>query len=246
MGWFRIEAGRLRYRSITHAPFAAWLETPRAAVALADASQRIGFRLLGRTRAARNALCRQLQDIAADDRIRAIIDDQACAYPTSLASLAFLESLPRTTVDLRRIVVVPRLLLNARAHHAMDERIAEVIRSGRLEGGEALRTFFVTTLVDEMDRALAIARPTAARPVPAHEGWASVGVNLHFKWDVADWSGPAWPGHHYVYERPPGGLGRGQRRRLEATIREIEASLDRWPRQRRHETLQRAASAAAI
>ncbi len=244
MGWYRVTDGCLNYRRLKHDPFTAWLASPRGAEVVASVSEGLRFSLLGRKRAARRLLWRQLGTILADGRVRAIIDSHARTYQSLLASLAFLEPLPRATVDLRRVVIVPRLLLDARAHELIQEDLHRLIDAQDITGGEALREFLVTTLVDEMDRACVTARPTVGRPLLAGQEWASVRVDLHFTWETPAWTGPSWPGHHFVYERPRERLTLRQGRRLNAAMNEMAGTIDRWPRAKRHETLQRAQRAA--
>jgi hypothetical protein len=71
-------------------------------------------------------------------------------------------------------------------------------------------------------------------------------VDLHYLWDAPDWSGPTWPGHHYVHEQPPSGLTRRQRRHLKKAIEELSGSLTRWPRPKRHDTVQRAVASLGV
>src|SRR5512133_3016473 len=112
MGWFRIEDGRLQFRGVTRVPFVYWLETPAGDATVSAVSDRIGFRPFGRRRAARRLLWLELQATAGDPRVQSVVAEQVRAYHALLASLAFVDALPRATVDLRRIVIVPRLLLN--------------------------------------------------------------------------------------------------------------------------------------
>ncbi len=246
MAWFRVEDGCLRYRGVTRTPFAYWLETPRGSDTLQAVAGTMRFRLFGRRHAARRALWRELQATAGDERVQAIVRDQARAYHALLATLAFVDALPRATVDLRRVVVVPRVLLNARALQAMHEAIDPLLNATELLGGDALREFFVTALVDEMDRAFMLARPSPHRPVPAREQWATVAVDLHFVWDAPDWSGPIWPGHHYVHEVPRSRLGRRHRNHLKKALAGIDAQMAQWPRAKRHDTVQRAVATFGV
>jgi hypothetical protein len=240
MGWFRLAGGRLVYRAAARGLFAAWLSTSEGNQAVAAIASRVGFAPFGRRRAARRQVWRQIRETMAAAPVQAAIRDHARRYESLLASLAFVEPLPRTTVDLRRLVIVPRLLLNAAAHELLQDQMVACIDTARMIGGDAFRDFLVTTLVDETDRAFVTGRQTVRRPVPPGAEWASVGVDLHFTWETPDWPGPAWPGHHYVYEYPRAKLTRRQRRRLEAAIEEMAATIARWPPFKRHETVQRA------
>ncbi len=238
MGWFRVVDGRLRYRRVTPVPLIEWTSTPEGRSAVTAAGRYVRFSLFGRERTGRARLWRELKDLAANDRVVSIVTELANVYPSLLAGFAFADALPRVTVDLRRLVVVPRALVNARALATLTERFLELHVEQGLRGGAQLRDFFVVTLVDEMDRALLSARPTARRPVVAGEGWVSVGVDPAFVWLKPPWQGPSWAGHHYLYEPPPGGLARRERKHLESAIRDLAASLGGRSYIERYETLQ--------
>ncbi len=242
MGWFRIVDGHLRFHRLTRAPFTDWSSTPRGRATIVGTRRTIRFALFGRDRAARMRLWHEVLRFASDGRVQAIVTEQAHAYHTLLASFAFVEALPRTTVDLRRLVVVPRSLVNVRSHAMLTERLAAVHLDSQTPWSEALRDFVIMTLVDEMDRAFLASRPTTRRPVPAADEWASVGVDVDFVWVKPYWAGPGWEGHHYLYERPRGGLTWRQRKRVETAMRQIAAALASCSRAERHETLQCAAA----
>ncbi len=240
MGWFRVKDGCLCYRGVTPAPLAEWATTADGREAVAAAGRYVRFSVFGRERRGRARLWRELKDLAVNERVVSIITEQANLYPSLLAAFAFADALPRVTVDLRRLVVVPRALLNARVQSAIAQRFLDLHIERGLRGGEQLRDFFVITLVDEMDRALLSAHPTVRRAIAAGNGWATVGVDPNFVWLKPPWQGPAWQGHHYVYEPPRGGLPRRQRKRVESAIRDLATSLGNRSYIERYETLQRA------
>jgi hypothetical protein len=206
----------------------------------------VRFSLFGRDRAARSRLWHELETLASDGRVEEVISEQARFYHTVLASFAFVEALPRTTVDLRRLVAVPRSLVNVRCHTMLSERVADLALEDLPCGGRALRDFLVMTLVDEMDRAFLASGPTVRHPVPAADEWVTVGVDVDFVWVKPSWEGPGWEGHHYLYELPRGGLTRRQRKRVETAIRQVAAALESCSRAERHETLQSAAAALKV
>ena len=242
MGWFRVVDGHLRYAGVTRAPFTAWTTTARGSATLAAARRQVRFGVFGRDRAARSRLWGEVRTILGDTRLQTIITEQARLYHSLLAGFAFVEALPRTTVDLRRLVVVPRALVNVRSHTMLAERLASLHLETATNGGDALRDFLVMTLVDEMDRAFVASRPTTRRPVPAADEWASVGVDVEFVWVKPCWEGPIWGGHHYLYEQPRGGLTWRERRRIDAAVRQIRAALSSCTRAERQEALQSAAA----
>ncbi len=240
MGWFRVVDGRLRYRRVTPVPLIEWTSTADGRAAVAAAGRYVRFSLFGRDRTGRARLWRELKDLAVNERVAATINGLAGTYPSLLAGFAFADGLPRATVDLRRLVVVPRALVNAQALATLTERFLDLHVEQGLRAGTQLRDFFVVTLVDEMDRALLAARPTPRRPLPVGEGWVTVGIDPAFVWLKPPWQGPSWAGHHYLYEPPHGGLSRRERRRLESAIRDLAASLGSRSYIERYETLQSA------
>ena len=68
-GWVRCSRGRLIYTRITHAPFIAWTDTPRGRAAVAAMVRQIRFSLLGKERAARARLWRELVAATRDHAI---------------------------------------------------------------------------------------------------------------------------------------------------------------------------------
>jgi hypothetical protein len=144
---------------------------------------------------------------------------------------------------LRRLVVVPRSLVNVRSHMVLRERLAGLRLRGDRPAHEMLRDFLIMTLVNEMDAAFVGSRPNARRPVPADEEWVCVGIDVGFEWVKPCWEGPAWEGHHYLYERPRAGLSRRHRKDVERAIALMRADLASRSRAERHETLQCAAAA---
>src|SRR5205823_5213638 len=99
--------GRAWYSgSIARAPFVAWLATPEGRATLDAAASRRRFAFLVRARAARR-LWRQLAAAAGDRDAVVSIQSEMDAYLGRLQELAYAEGLPRLSVDLHRIVVVP-------------------------------------------------------------------------------------------------------------------------------------------
>src|SRR5438132_8080137 len=141
--WIRFSRGQLTYaRRITRAPFNAWAETPQGAAVVAAIAAQIRFSFLGRERAARGRLWRELAAAARDEAVVNTIQREVDAYLDRLSQLAYGEGLPRTGVELHRLVVVPRVLLNAAAYHSTATRLTAQPAMAALEGGEPLREFF--------------------------------------------------------------------------------------------------------
>jgi hypothetical protein len=243
--WVRCSRGRLLYDGrITRAPFAAWIKTDEGQAAVARAASRIRFSLLGKPRAAARRLWRELAGMAGNSEVVAAIELEAQAYLQRLAELAFADGLPRGGIDLHRLVVVPNVLLNGAAYTGIATRLMTQPEFAALEGADALRQFFITTLVNEMGAAVARARPSPGSPLAADADWITVGVNSSFTWYVPVLSEPPWDGHHYVLELTRTPITRAVRKAVSGRIDLFEASLQGLSRPERHEILRRARYAA--
>ena len=113
-----------------------------------------------------------------------------------------------------------------------------------LEGGESLRDFFILTLVEHLDTAVAAARPTPKHPLPAGDCWMTVGMNGGFVWRVPVVKSPPWDGHHYVLELTRDPVTRRLRKAVSAAIDQLEASLTTLSRDARQDIVRRARSSA--
>jgi hypothetical protein len=218
--------GRLVYRGrITRAAFDRWTGTPPGQLAIDEAASYTGFSLLGRRWAARRRLWRQLAAAARDESVAAAIGEEAELYLPRTGELAYATGLPRSAVELRRLVVVPRVLLNGATYTAIAKRLYAQPVFAALEGGDALRTFFIERVVQEMDEAIERAHPASGRPLTAGEHWMTIGINRQFIWRVPLLQEPAWNGHHYVINSARDRMSRRVRKAVAAAIEEFESSL---------------------
>jgi hypothetical protein len=244
-GWVRCTRGRLIYTGrLGRAPFTEWIKTDEGQAAVNRAAARIRFSLLGKTRAAARRLWRQVTDMARDTAAAAVIEREVQEYLPRLGSLVFADGLPRTGVDLRRLVVVPNVLLNGGASAAISRKLKQEPAFASLDGGEALKEFFITAVVSEADAAVAGARPSPRSPLDADAGWTTVGVNRSFVWRVPVFQAPPWNGHHYVLELTREPITRAVRKAVAQRIEQFEASLPALSRTERGEILRRAREAA--
>jgi hypothetical protein len=238
--WVRYRRGRAWYTGrITRAPFVAWLATPEGRTTLDEAASRVRFAFLARARAARR-LWRGLAAAARDAGVIAAIQREMDAYLGRLQEFAYAEGLPRVSVDLHRLVLVPRVLINAAAFGAIVRRLQSEPAFASLDGGDALRDFFVETLIHHLDAAIAGTTPTPKRPLPAGKEWISVGVDGAFVWRLPLLNEPPWDGHHYMLELPRDPITRTMRKAVVAAVARIELSLPSLSRTERNEILRRA------
>ena len=239
--WVRYSRGRVTYTGrITPGPFIAWAGTPEGRAVIDPLASRIRFSLLGKTRAARRRLWRQLAAMARDESVVAAVQREAQAYLERLSNFAYADGLPRTSISLHRLVVVPRVFLNGAAFKALLGKLSTCSAFAALEGGDALRDFFILTLIEHVDGAIAAARPTPQRPLPAGECWMTVGMNSRFVWRIPLTKDPPWDGHHYVLEITRDPLTRRLRKAVSESVEKIEASLTTLSREAREDIMRRA------
>jgi hypothetical protein len=243
-GWVRYSRGRAVYAGrITRGPFVAWVHTPEGAAAVDALASRMRIRWFARERASRR-IWKQLAAAARDHAVIVSIQSEVDAYLARLQDFAYADGLPRTGVELHRLVVVPRLLINGATHNAIARRLNALPVIAALDGGPALRDFFTLTLVQHLDAAIAGARPSLKNPLRAGRDWISVGLNAKFVWRIPVFQQPPWNGHHYVLELTRDPITRAVRKAVAKQIEGIEASLQSLSRTERNEILRRAASRA--
>jgi hypothetical protein len=233
---------RLTYTGrIPRSAFLAWTSTRDGHAAVSAAAARIRFSILGKERAARRRLWRQLSAAARDSALVAAARAEVESYIRRLSQLAYADGLPRVQVELHRLVVVPHALLNAAAYKGMSERLARHPALAGLDEGRALRDFLFLQVIQECDAAVLSARPSPKRPVDTGGGWVSVGVNRSFVWREL-LNTPTWSGHHYVLELTRDPITRRVRKGVAEGIRTIEASLPALSVLERLEILRRASA----
>jgi hypothetical protein len=236
MSWFRVTRGRLVYRErITREPFARWASSPDGVAAINDLARQMGLRMFGRVRARRRAW-RALDAAVRTGATREAIHAEADHFTRAMSDLAYAAALPRAQVALRRVVLVPRSLIAARARDGVRRRIGPMLAGV----DEAVCGFFCEQLLMEMDCAIERARPTPASPVFAREEWWCVGGDRQYLWVDPMWSGPGWSGHVLLYEFPQARLAARERKELERAIREIQQSVTTLSRPQREQVLRMA------
>jgi hypothetical protein len=224
MGWFQVAKGKLEYRGrLTREPFTAWASTQEAAATIDAAAAEIGFALFGRERAARKRVWRALEAAVRSEAAVAAIRQETTHHLKLLSTVAYVPVLPRVTVGLHRLVVVPRTMLAGRGYTALCSRLSKVPELAQLP--EAVRAFLFEQILREMDFALHSASPSPRRPLHVHDEWVCVGVDLDLLWVDPVWSGPGWGGHLFMFEQPRAGLARKELKALEAAVANISKQI---------------------
>jgi hypothetical protein len=239
MSSFDVAGGRLRFRGrLTRQPIVDWVASEEGAEAVQAAARQVRFSLFGRVRSARRRMCRELRDAVTAPAVRAAIAAECDRYVAGLTELAYAPSLPRTTIALRRLVVVPRALIPGRTLSAAAVRLSACAPLAPL--ADPFKAFFARRILREMDDAIRRAIPSPSRPVHAHESWACVGLDPDFTWIDPMWSGAEWRGHVMMFEMPSARLPRRERAELEAAISRLKESLPNLSRQQRDNTVRAA------
>lgn len=242
MSWFRVSGGSLRYRGrVTRQPFAEWAATPDGQSAIAAAGAQLGFCLFGRARTARRRMWRDLRSVAGSDAVRAVLAAEPDRYLAVWTEVAYAPALPRLSVSLRRVVVVPRTMIAARALSALSARLMRISDYAALDA--PVRAFFAEHVIREMDAAIRRASPSPKRPVAAPERWACVAVDERFTWVDPLWSGRDWQGHVTMSEMPVERLSRRERRELAEAVDRLQRSLSELSVVQRDGTVRSAAAA---
>ena len=240
MGWFSRSRAGLRYKGVTYQPFAEWTATPEGVGVLTPLAAAMRFAPFGRMRAARRRLWRDLAAAARDDRLAQAMQAEAERYLPLMAEVAYADGLPCATVDLQRLVVVPRALLNGVMLAGVEERLFHADLTPSLPGGSPLHAFLCRQIVRELDAVVLGVRANPRRALPAAQQWVNVGHDTAFAWTVPLAGEPVWRGHHYLFEVPMRGMNRRVHGAVRARIGELEQTLPFLTRDARQDLLRRA------
>jgi hypothetical protein len=241
MSWFRIADGRLRFIGrVTKDPVREWLASPEGSSAVEEAARRTRFSLFGRKRAARRRMSGALCEAISAPAVRQVIATECEGYVGAWTPLAYAPPLPRVSVDYRRVVVVPRVMLVWRVASRIMARIGGSLQA---EVPDGFREFFSRWVVCRMDRAVRTAGPSPRRPLHAKESWACVALDNEMLWVDMFGLGPEWLGHVVLFEMPDSRLSRRDRQALEQAIARLSESLPGLSRQQRDKTVRLAMDA---
>jgi hypothetical protein len=240
MSWFKVRDGQVVYSgAISRGPYSAWRSTKAGAQAIDAAASRAGLRLFGPARAGRR-VWREIRDAAQSADGCAALQAAADLYLRTMSNLAYASGLPRTTVGLRRLVLVPRTLASGRARALITARLSECQAFAQRPVAE--RDFLFEAVLVQADAAVRAATPTIRRPIRAADGWTCIGADTGFVWVDQYWSGPGWSGHWFMYEHPREPLSRSDRKAVERDADALQGTLATLSRERRHAVVQLAAS----
>jgi hypothetical protein len=239
MSWFKVASDHLAYRGrLSREPYLAWTETDEGRSIVDARASRDRLWIFAQKRAQRR-IWRELDRAGRSDVLRGAIQAEADRFAALLADASHAPGLPRRTIALHRLVILPRALVAARARTGARKRLYE---HGALEALDPkVRDFFFVQLAVELDAALGTRRPTPSRPVLAHEGWRCIGRDTDYQWIDPIFSGPGWEGHLLMFEFPRQGLPRSARKELERGIQDLRGSLKDSPHAQRHEIMRMAA-----
>ena len=236
----RSSYGRLEYTGrIARDPFAVWAESPEGLSAIDRVAAHVGFAFFGKTYSAQQQIWRQLTRTARTESVAAAVQREVDAALDRLDTFVFADALPGCTVDLRRLIVVPRLFVNGEAYRYIQHAFELQPAVRGLKGGEALRRWFVTTVVDSFTAAVLAMRPSPRHPLPVGDEWTIVGIDEEFEWHVP-FNGPAWPGHYFLLEMTRRPFTRAVRKQTDEAVAQLQKTLPGLSRADRAEILRRA------
>ncbi len=164
---------------------------------------------------------RELELVARGEHFHAAMESEAGHFATTMADVSYAPGLPRRTIALHRLVVVPRTLVAGRMRSGLQRRLSN--ETAALD--PHVREFFLEQLLADIDAAVAAHRPATSRPVLTGAAWACVGHQAEYRWVDPIFSGPGWDGHLLMFEFPAQGLSRQARKDLDQAAREIQESL---------------------
>jgi hypothetical protein len=236
MGWFRVSSNRLVYRGrLSREPFAAWAGTVEGEASIDERARRDRLWLFAHQRT-RRRMWRELELLSRGESFAKTVQWEAGQFEKTIVDASHAPGLPRRTIALHRLVLVPRTLVAGRMRTALRRRL---FNSDAFPGLDArLRDFFCEQLVVELDAAVAAHRPTASRPLLTHETWGCVGYHTDYEWVDPFFAGQGWGGHLLMFEFPVQGLARQSRKALEQAVQDIQSSLANLSRNQRHAIVQ--------
>ena len=221
--WFRVTSNRLQYGGrLSRGPFGAWAKTTEGVAAIDERVAKDRLYLFRRTRA-RRRMWRELEMASRSEQVRQAIQDEAGHFATIIVEASHAPGLPRRTIALHRLVIVPRTLVAARARTGLRKRLFK---------GDALRTvdphardFLCEQLLIELDAAIARSRPSVVRPLLTRDTWGCVGREATYEWVDPMFAGAGWSGHFLMFEFPREGFSRKARKEVDRAVQELQSSL---------------------
>src|SRR4051812_29468644 len=125
--WIRSTRGQFSYRGrITRGPFDDWLKTPEGPNTLAAAAARVRFALFSKKNVARRRLWRGLASAARHESVASAIQREIETYFARIGELVYGDGLPRTAIDLYRLVALPCVVVNAATCQNLKKRLLRV------------------------------------------------------------------------------------------------------------------------
>jgi hypothetical protein len=233
MAWFRVVKDRICYRGhLAPEPFAVWATGSKGSTTIAQVAHQYRFRLFTTSRA-RRRLWHELKRAARAEPLSTAIRAEADHFAAVTAEASYAPGLPRVSVALHRLVIVPRVLVAGGAQPALRRRLWAIDALATVN--EHVREFFCEQMLVELDAAIAERRPSAKRPVLMRDGWGCIGRDAAYQWVDPMFCGPDWLGHFLMFEFPREGMSRRTRKDLEHAVNVLQNGLAKLSRAQRHE-----------
>ena len=136
-----------------------------------ETAARLRFAPFGRMWVAQRRLWRSLVAAVRDERVALVIRRELDAYLERIGSWRTGDGLPIASIELHRLVVVPRVMINGAAYQSIATGLGDLPAISSLEGGAELRDFLFLGLIQEIEAAIARRQPSPERPLPAGRAW---------------------------------------------------------------------------
>jgi hypothetical protein len=232
MGWFRVKSNRLQYQGrLSPEPYASWARTTDGATAIQAKAREDRLRLFPKSRA-RRRIWRELSVAARGEVLRNAIQSETDHFAKVMVETSHAPGLPRRTIALHRLVIVPRALVAARVRTGLRRRLINTPALGELDA--RVREYFCEQLVIELDAALGEGQLSIYRPLLTAEAWGCVGRDIQYQWVDPMFSGPGWGGHLLMFEFPREGLSRKARKEADRVVQDLQNSLTNLSHIQRH------------
>lgn len=224
MGWVKIVGGGLVYtgRLGPAKGFDLWASGQGQAV-VRDLAGRQPFCLFGRERKARRLLWQELHAAAASGgTLGAALEEEAARYARLPGELAHIVQPDKFVADWRPFVI-PRFLVNEMALRGMAQRLWSSHVLAQLQGGEALRSYFLEQFVAQMDAAFCKMPFSIKTPAATAQEWVVIDFDRRY-----DWQHPQWRGHYYLVQTKAVEISRSRATSIQRSLADLKAMLGRF------------------
>lgn len=221
MGWIKIVGNGLVYTGkLAQAEgFEEWLSQQGKAI-IENLAEKHAFTFFGKYRVGK-ILWNELSTAARSSTLSATLKREATTYQQVPGELAEIVE-PNEFTAVCRPFVIPRFLVNKMALRGITERLSSSQELARLQGGEALQSYFFKQFVMQLDTAFTKMPFSIKKPVPTSENWVIIDYD-----DNYDWKDIEWKGHYYIVQTQGQEIGKPTATSLELLLADLKVKLGR-------------------